>query len=112
MNAYAGAHASDWFLNRAMKRLYFGAWWEADARRSSGKPFVRDDVYYAKAALAGVHQYRRAAKGVRTLEEREMCWPDDPEDSRLLLSIRDMHTIDEVAACIVSLRRLRRLRGA
>jgi hypothetical protein len=107
LRMFRRAHASDWYLNRAMWRVFHGAWWDPSARRPSGKPFIRDSVYYANAALKAVREHRRMAVGVPSLEKRGMMFDDYNEDSRLLLSIREMDSVAEILACMEKLKPFR-----
>lgn len=92
---FARAHPSDWYFNRAAQRFMHGVEWIISERNGGG--YKRDDVYYSKAAMKMLVEWRRKSHGLADFEHRGLVSKIDlSEDQRILLSLSDCSTVTDV----------------
>jgi hypothetical protein len=100
---FAKLHDSDWFFNRAIWLVCLGVSWLYE--KEKGVAFVRDDTYYAKAALKRIQTWRRLVQRdtIASLERRGLAPKPVQNDQRLLLSIRETDSVQSVKGLMADL---------
>jgi hypothetical protein len=94
-------HSSDWYLNRALFRLWLGiAYLSEEARERS-----RDDAYYARASLKAIAKWRAQTKKyqVVSIEARGLTPEAPTADQSVMLLIRDADSVEDIRAMMLRL---------
>jgi hypothetical protein len=89
-------HFSDWYLNRAFARFMLII--RHNRRKNKGKTDARGEEYYAKASLKMLDEWRKITERekVEKLEDRGLVPTPANSDQHELLSLRDIHTVEEI----------------
>lgn len=87
---------SDWYLNRALFRLWLGVAYLSDENCER----TRDEAYYARAAYRILIRWRTTSKRERvpTLEERGLAPRQPATDQKILLRVRAAASVREIQA--------------
>ena len=94
LERFANLQISDWYFNRALIQLLNGV----DHLANLERDYRRDDKYYAAATLKSIFRWRRMVdrEAVAALEDRELAPRKPSRDQKLMLSIREIETVEEI----------------
>jgi len=99
LQRFASLHPSDWYFNRALYHVVAAAA-QHGQRRKDGTPFKRDAAYDARATLKYLTRWREHAYGVPSLKRRGLLPQRRSPDQRLLLSVAEMDSVQQVRRVI------------
>lgn len=95
-------HPSDWYLNRALFHVVAAAA-QHGQRKMDGTPFKRDAAYGARASLKYLTRWREHSQEVPSLKKRGLLPQRPSPDQRLLLSVIEMESTQQVRKVIKEL---------